>query len=150
MFFRLVLIVTILSSIIAGYAFTATPQEKQDKKRDFVVVLPAKVKSVYDGDTITVEFTIKSNIRLLDCWAPEVKTKDPAEKKRGLESKKHLESLLQPGDNVVLEIPYDGTIGDSVSMSRFLAKVYKDVDGDGKDDNVSAIMVRDGYAKDKK
>jgi len=150
MLFRFGLITVILSSIAAGYAFTATPQDMEDKKRDFVVVLPAKVKSIYDGDTITVEFTVKSNIRLLDCWAPEVKTKDPAEKKRGLESKKHLESLIQPGDNVVLEIPYDGSIGDSVSMSRFLAKVYKDVDGDGKEDNISAIMVRDGYAKEKK
>jgi endonuclease YncB( thermonuclease family) len=75
---------------------------------------------------------------------------DPAEKKRGLESKKHLETLLKPGDNIVLEIPYNGTIGDSVNMSRFLAKVYKDVDGDGEEDNISTIMVRDGYAKEKK
>lgn len=139
---------------IFGFAFwmqpvgddTAYGLEEERAKRGFVAVLPAKVVSVYDGDTIKVQFTTEFNVRLLDCWAAEVKTKDPAEKRRGIEAKKHLETLLKPGDEIVLELPYDGKIGDSVSLGRFLARVFKDVDDNGEDDNISELMVKSGYA----
>ena len=39
-----------------------------------------KVLDVYDGDTVTVEVRTIARVRLLDCWAPEVRTKDVAEK----------------------------------------------------------------------
>ena len=48
---------------------------------DLKTILPAKVVSVQDGDTITVEFSFRANIRLKDCWAPETRTKDEEEKK---------------------------------------------------------------------
>lgn len=130
-----------ISTPSTDYGYASEAEEVQDGKRDFSAVLPAKVVSVYDGDTVKVQFTTEFNIRMLDCWAPEVKTKDPDEKRRGIEAKKYLETLLKPGDEVVLEIPYDGKIGDSVSLGRFLAKVYKD------NNNISELMVKSGYAK---
>lgn len=130
-----------ISTSSTDYSYADEIEEVQEPKRDFAAVLPAKVVSVYDGDTIKVQFTTEFNIRMLDCWAAEIRTKDPKEKKEGIEAKKYLETLLKPGDEIVLEIPYDGKIGDSVSLGRFLAKVYKD------NNNISELMVKSGYAK---
>lgn len=112
--------------------------------------IPARIVSVYDGDTVTIELKIRANVRLLDCWAPEIKTKDKEEKEKGLESKKYLESLLKADDEVIAEIPFDGNISNSISLSRILATIYKDIDGDGVKDNISSIMVDKGYAKETK
>lgn len=117
-----------------------------DHPKNNSIQVPAKVVSVYDGDTITVEFKIKANVRLLECWAPEIKTKNQEEKDKGLASKKYLEKLLQVNDEIMVEIPFDGNISNSISLSRVLANIYKDVDSDGINDNISTIMVDQGYA----
>lgn len=117
-----------------------------DAPKNNSIQVPAKVVSVYDGDTITVEFKIKANVRLLECWAPEIKTKNQEEKDKGLASKKYLEKLLQANDEIMVEIPFDGNISNSISLSRVLANIYKDVDSDGINDNISTIMVDQGYA----
>ena len=83
---------------------------------DLKTILPAKVVSVQDGDTITVEFSFRANIRLKDCWAPETRTKDEAEKKKGLESKEFLKGLLKPGDDVIIEVPYSPNMSHSWDM----------------------------------
>lgn len=118
--------------------------------QEFKTVIPAKVVSIYDGDTITVEFTIKANIRLKDCWAPEIRSKNEEEKRAGLEAKKKLESLIQPGDNIIVEILHGENFSNSLTLSRVLATIYKDIDGDNKPDNVSKEMVKSGLAKEKK
>lgn len=116
----------------------------------FKTVIPAKVISVYDGDTITVEFNIKANIRLKDCWAPEIKSKDKAEKEAAIAAKKKLESFIRPGDTVTVEIPYEENFSGNLTLSRILAIIYKDVDGDGVLDDLSKEMVKSGLAKEKK
>lgn len=116
------------------------------QKTNTIVEIPAKVVSVYDGDTVTLEFNVKANVRLLDCWAPEIKTKDQQEKLRGLASKKHLENLLKTNEEVSVRIPFDGNISNSISLSRILGNIYKDIDGDGVKDNISDIMTKQGYA----
>lgn len=127
------------------YVNAFNPQKDEPKLQ-----IPARVVSVYDGDTVTIEFKIRVNVRLLDCWAPEIKTKDKEEKDKGLESKKYLENLLKVDDEVIAEIPFDGNISNSISLSRILATIYKDIDGDGVKDNISSIMVDKGYAKETK
>lgn len=127
------------------YVNAFNPQKDESKLQ-----IPARVVSVYDGDTLTIEFKIRANVRLLDCWAPEIKTKDKEEKDKGLESKKYLENLLKVNDEVIAEIPFDGNISNSISLSRILATIYKDIDGDGVKDNISSIMVDRGYAKETK
>jgi len=115
--------------------------------QDFKTTLPAKVVSIYDGDTLTVEFSIKANIRLKDCWAPEITGKT---KEAGLAAKAKLQSLIKPGDTVSVEIPYEENFSNSLTLSRILATIYKDVDGDKKPDNISKEMVKSGLAKEKK
>lgn len=117
---------------------------------DLKTILPAKVVSVQDGDTITVEFSFRANIRLKDCWAPETRTKDEEEKKKGLESKEFLKSMLKPGDNVIIEVPYSPNMSNSLTLSRVLGYVYKDLDGDNKPENISKEMVKAGMAKENK
>lgn len=116
------------------------------QKPNTILEVPAKVVSVYDGDTATLEFNIKANVRLLDCWAPEIRSRNAEEKKKGLASKEYLESLLKTNDEVYVRIPFDGNLSNSLSLSRILGNVYKDIDGDGVKDNISEVMVKKGYA----
>lgn len=117
---------------------------------DLKTILPARVVSVQDGDTITVEFSFRANVRLKDCWAPETRTKDEVEKKKGLESKEFLKSMLKPGDDVIIEVPYSPNMSNSLTLSRILGYVYKDLDGDNKPENISKEMVKAGMAKEQK
>lgn len=111
------------------------------------ISLPARIVSIHDGDTVTVEFRAQANIRLLDCWAPEITGE---EKPKGLESKQFLETLIAPEDNIIVEIPFDGKIANSLTLTRILGKIYKDVDNDGTIDNISTLMTDKGFAKKSK
>jgi len=111
----------------------------------------AIVKEVYDGDTIVVEITKQYRVRLLDCWAAEIHTKDLTEKESGVKSRDFLRSLIKEGDEVLIEIPTTKKFEDSISLGRVLAHVWKDVDNDGILDNISDKMVQNGFAtKNKK
>lgn len=111
------------------------------------ISLPARIVSIHDGDTVTVEFRAQANIRLLDCWAPEIIGE---EKLEGLKSKKFLESLIFPEDDIIVEIPFDGKISNSLTLTRILGKIYKDIDNDGTNDNISTLMTDKGFAKKSK
>lgn len=111
----------------------------------------ATVKEIYDGDTIVVETVKQYRIRMLDCWCPEIRSKNVEEKKKGLQSKDFLANILKEGDEILIEIPTTKRFEDSTSLGRVLAYVWKDVDGDGKLDNISEKMVESGFAtKEKK
>jgi endonuclease YncB( thermonuclease family) len=106
--------------------------------------LPARVVEVKDGDTISVEFTVQANIRLIDCWSPELGTKE------GDAAKKFLGKFLKKDSNVLVKIPFNGKISRSLSLSRLLGRVYKDTDGDGVLEDMSEMMVKWGFATEKK
>jgi endonuclease YncB( thermonuclease family) len=110
------------------------------------LVTTARVKSVYDGDTIVVELTKEIRVRMLDCWAPEDRTKDADEKIRGYAAKEFLQSMLEEGDVVLVDIPMTGKLQDSLTFGRVLAYIYKDTDDDAVLDNISAKMVEGGHA----
>ncbi len=105
-------------------------------------ITTARVTEVYDGDTITVEVKKEFKVRLLDCWAAEVRTKDKSEKQRGIEARDYLRGLID-GQDVILEIPtkHNGEVGKSISMSRVLGRVYT-MEGQ----SVSESMVNAGHA----
>lgn len=83
------------------------------------LVIPARVLSVHDGDSVTAEVTIRMQIRLLSCWAPEVTGK---EKPEGLKSKARLVELVD-GKQVTLTIPIGNDLGDSFTFGRVLGRL---------------------------
>lgn len=110
------------------------------------LTLRGTLEEVYDGDTVTVSFTVKARIRMLDCWAPEVRTRSLSEKAQGLAAKRHLQSLVTTGTPVRVEIPLDGTtrLDDLFTMGRVLGTVWVGPT------NLSAAMVASGHATAKK
>lgn len=137
--------VKILLVFMFGLCLFATAAEYEQ-----VYKTKAVVKEVYDGDTIIVAVTKEYRIRMLDCWAPEVKTKDKEEKARGIASRDYLRSILKDGDEILVEVPMTDRFEDSITLGRVLARVYKDLDGDGKPDNISEEMVRNEFATKEK
>ena len=117
----------------AAYAAGAAPQPGW--------VTEAQVVEVYDGDTVVVDVTKRFHVRLLDCWAPEIRTRDEAEKQRGFASRDHLRGLIADRA-VILSVPsHQGDVSQSFTFGRVLGRIYRK---DGKD--VSRLMVESGYA----
>lgn len=81
---------------------------------------------------------------MLDCWAPELKTKE------GDAAKDFLSKFLPVGSDVLVKIPFNGKLNESFSFGRVLGNVYKDTDGDGEVENLSNLMVKLGFATEKK
>jgi len=75
------------------------------------------VKRVIDGDTYVVDIhlgldvvLVNQHIRAADINAPETRTRDPEEKKRGLEAKEKLRKAIE-GKRIVVEIKKRGKYG---------------------------------------
>lgn len=107
----------------------------------------AVITNIHDGDTVSIRFTKEYPVRLLNCWTPEITGKEKVE---GLKAKEYLQSILKPGDKVIIQIPTTEKFQDSISLGRILGRIWKDVDNDGELDNISEIMVSSGFAKTKK
>ena len=107
----------------------------------------ARVVYVLDGDTVEVEVVRKLRIRVLDCWAPETRTRDLDEKARGIVSKENLQRLQPAGSPVTVAIPssVDGDVQDVLTMGRFLAHMWN---ADGV--NVAEAQVNSGHATKEK
>lgn len=98
-------------------------------KPDPGLSVKGKVVEVYDGDTLTVEVRWSVRVRLLDCWAAEVRSLDAGEKRRGLAAKSYAQGLAQ-NKECTLWIPASEikTLGDLTTMGRVLGHVW--IDGD--------------------
>jgi len=123
--------VVLLCGIALGYA---------DPPPSPGLTLDAKCIRVIDGDTIEVEFKTTARVRLLDCWSPESRTSDVAEKQRGLRSKNRMIQLAE-GKPVRVSIPLTGDLTDATTMSRVLGRAWLE---DGRE--LSEIMVAEGLA----
>ena len=134
------ILVTALATNLFWVLVAANNQPEQN------LTTKAVVKEVYDGDTVVVTIQKDFRVRMLDCWAPEIKTRNPEEKKRGEESRNFLKSLVNIDDEVIVEIPMTDRIQDSLTFGRVLAYLWKDIDGDGKLDDVSDVMIQKGFA----
>lgn len=89
------------------------------------ISVPGKVLSVHDGDTLKVECRVVMDIRLLDCWAPELKGES---KEAGIRSREHLKRLAD-GKPCIVHVPWNAeNIGKMTTLGRVLGKVY--VNGD--------------------
>jgi endonuclease YncB( thermonuclease family) len=102
------------------------------------IALPCKVLSVHDGDTLKVECKITMDIRLLDCWAPELSGEN---RLAGFKSRDNLRALAE-GKTGIVSIPLNSdNIGKATSMSRVLGRVL--INGD----DVGYLQVKGGFAK---
>ena len=96
----------------------------------------AYVKRVIDGDTVELEIRLPVRVRLLDCWAPELRDAE------GPESLAALLEKLPLGSKCVLHVPTKKarTVADVLTFGRVLGHVYR------RGDNVGAAMVAEGFA----
>jgi len=100
--------------------------------------LPCKITEVYDGDTVTVEVTLKARVRLLDCWAPELRDTG------GKASRDNLKPY--EGKEAILQIPLEGVdrLDDVLTFGRILGNIYVE------DVSLSEEQVGKGFATKKK
>ena len=84
-----------------------------------VLRVPCRVVEVVDGDTLTVEVTLQARVRLLDCWAPEMNTRE------GKVSRVRMVELAQ-GKQGMLEVPLSPRLrlDDMLTFGRLLGKVH--------------------------
>lgn len=96
----------------------------------------------YDSDTPTLEIRKKLNIRLLECYAPEIRSKSKKEKELAIKGRDFVNKMLKEAKEIKLFIPTDGedNIADVITLGRFLGYVF--VDGV----NLSYLLVKEGYA----
>lgn len=148
-----VLIVTAVVAVLgladAGIAPAQTPARhvavfpKQPAKG---YATECKIVRVIDGDTVVVEVKQSFHVRLLQCWAPESRTTNKAEKAKGLAAKEHLQTLVEQEDQGVLFIPLSGDLTEAITLGRVLGYVWQK----GSDKSLSQIQVDGGFATTQK
>lgn len=101
------------------------------------ITLPCEVVAVTDGDTVTVEGTWRTKVRLLNVWAPE--RSSPG----GKEATDHISKLVH-SRKATLRIPLDRarSIGDVMTFERVLGEIWMDEECE----SVNMQMVKDGFA----
>lgn len=130
------------AALIAILIFTLATAETKVKKEKIETgfITTAKIFDIHDGDTVTVLIEKKIRVRLLDCWSPELS------EKKGIEAREYLKTLIKDGDEVTVKIPVEMDITKSLTFGRFLGTIYKDIDNDGQEENISEEMVKAGHA----
>ena len=90
------------------------------------LTFPAACIEVVDGDTLTVRVTFALRLRLDQCWAPESRTTDLAEKQRGLLAKANMVDMAL-GKPVMVHIPGKTgikTLGELTTLGRVVARAW--------------------------
>jgi endonuclease YncB( thermonuclease family) len=109
------------------------------------LTVDAEVIKIVDGDTIDCRVQFDFRVRLLDCWAPESRTLDLAEKSRGLAAKGYMLELAD-GQAVRVFVPGSGTLGEILTLDRVLGRVYVLTDGEPSEADLPFQMVEAGHA----
>ena len=106
----------------------------------------AKLIKVVDGDTVDALIDCgfstfkKERIRLYGINSPESRTRDKAEKKRGLAAKARLKELIKEGKNQFI---VETSIDKKGKFGRLLGTLYRDLEGW---DSYNQILVNEGHA----
>jgi endonuclease YncB( thermonuclease family) len=113
------------------------------------ITIDAVVTRVLDGDTIAVRSSVEFQVRLIDCWAPESRTRDQAEKSRGLQSKARMQQLAD-GKSVRVHIPGSNDLTNLTTLGRVLARVWVITDAEPESHDLSTRMVSENLATSRK
>ena len=106
----------------------------------------AKLIKVVDGDTVDALIDCgfstfkKERIRLYGINTPESRTRDKAEKKRGLAAKDRLKELIKEGKNQFI---VETSIDKKGKFGRLLGTLYRDLEDI---DSYNQILVNEGHA----
>lgn len=133
---RFLSVACILATLIVGTSLIpAAPPAKSEKPAPMVqpappigLTLPGRVVSVHDGDTLNVEVRILVNVRLLDCWCPEIGEKDAALRQVSIEGREYIRTLALRKE-VLVNIPVTDResvvkSGSSLTFARVLGKIW--------------------------
>ena len=113
------------------------------------MTIDGTVVRVIDGDTIVVESRVEYHVRLLDCWAPESRTRDLDKKQRGLAAKARMQQLAVDKP-VRVFLPAADDLRDMMTMGRLLGRVWI-LSGDAPiSPDLSSIMVSERLATPEK
>ena len=98
---------------------------------------------VVDGDTVDVRLDLgfnvwhKCRVRMVGINAPESRTRDLEEKKKGLAAKEYLKNILENPDNdIQMQSEGKGKYG------RVLAEIFID----GEDKSLNQLLIENGHA----
>jgi len=103
-----------------------------------------EIKRVVDGDTVDVMIDlgfnthVKKRVRMYGINAPESRTRDLEEKKKGLAAKERLKEILS-SDKIIMKSHGKGKYG------RVLGELFVEKD---QEISVNNILVREGHAKE--
>lgn len=144
MMMKVISILICLGAGATGLYFQKVPAKDQApvpavKAPTPTLALPCQVIKVHDGDTVTVTATVTMNVRLIDCWAPEI---TGIQKPQGIKSQNNLQNLAL-GRKGILQVPLGGenmSISDVTTLGRVLGYVWVN------DVNMSVAQVQGGFA----
>lgn len=133
-------LVGVVASVVIFLAICRASQpETTEAVPKFQIVAPGVVTEIWDGDTITCEVRFKARVRLLDCWAPELRDTG------GLESRDNLKAFAEGKPcRLVIDLSDVDRLDDVLTFGRVLAHVWVD----GKD--LSSFQVVTGHALERR
>lgn len=137
-----IVLVLVLSCVLVSRSFSGDDAPPEGLTTDCEIV------NIVDGDTIDVRLSYVIRIRLLDCWAPETRTRDLAEKSRGIAAKKYMQDLAEKESRVRLHVPGGNSLADILTFGRILGRVWR-IDpetGQPEDRDLSEHMVDADHA----
>ncbi|MAH46277.1 hypothetical protein CMI37_10630 [Candidatus Pacearchaeota archaeon] len=112
----------------------------------------AKIIKVVDGDTIDgmvdlgFNIWIKVRIRLAGLNAPETRTRNKAEKKRGLAAKARVAQAIEQSDNeIILTSLGVGKYGRCIGEVQFAKTYIRSEKYQGK--SLNKMLIKEGHAK---
>lgn len=108
---------------------------------DLGLTARAIVDRVIDGDTIAALITLPVTVRLIDCWAPEIRGE---QKPQGQIAKALLQKMAPAGSPVHLQVPttHVDALAGVFTFGRVLGHVWRP----GDDESLSELMVAAGAA----
>lgn len=135
---KIVLLHTVVAMLVSFSTVMLLVAVAQPPKLGYTT--KGRVVRVVDGDTVEVEIRKIVTVRLLNCWAPESRTTDKAEKAKGLAAKGEMQRLVGGGE-CVLHVPTGGKES-WISLGRVLGEVWMA----GEEKSLSQQMVEGGFA----
>lgn len=118
---RKALLALLATTLLLPWAISPGQQESLPQP---MVQLPCRILSVHDGDTLTVEVVTVVNVRLLDCWAPELSQAG------GTAARDNLKELAKVGTKGVITVPLHDNFSKSWTFGRLLGSVSVEGGGD--------------------